>query len=194
MTAVIIAIFTFFATFLTCMVVPECRAIFFSNQEAQEEQGSTGPVTQPTPEPTEAPFQHPETPAIELPAVDLCTESQVPPTDRERLPDTAYVVRGGIGTAEFFAKGAKCRDEEWRLMFVSVNSAPGVPWQILGTSEYKIKNNQITYTTVGDVRAAGGDVIPDREPDNPYHALMFGLTPFEAERVFLENGLHPRPG
>jgi len=55
-------------------------------------------------------------PAIEFPAVELCTESQVPPTDRERLPDTAYVVRGGIGTAEFFAKGAKCRDEEWRLI------------------------------------------------------------------------------
>ncbi len=78
--------------------------------------------------------------------------------------------------------------------FVSVNSGPGVPWQVLATSKYKIKNNQITYTTVGDVRAAGGDVFPDREPDNPYHALMFGLTPFEAERVFLENGLHPRPG
>jgi hypothetical protein len=147
---------------------------------------------QPTPEePTEAPSQYPETPAVEFPAKRLCTESEVPPTGRERLPDSAIVVRGGESTAYWFANGAECRDEDWRLSFVSVNAYPGFPWQVLAS--VGIKNNYVSFTTVGDVRAAGGDVIPDPLPDNPYHALLFGLSPSVASEVFLKNGLQKRP-
>jgi hypothetical protein len=49
---------------------------------------------------------------------------------------------------------------------------------------------------VGDVRAAGGDVFPDpivQPIFNPYHALMFGLTPVGAAEVFLKNGRFIRP-
>ena len=47
-----------------------------------------------------------------------------------------------------------------------------------------IPHNQIGVTTVGAVRAAGGDVVTVPTRTNPHHALLSGLTPEQASVLF----------
>ena len=72
---------------------------------------------------------------------------------------------------------------------VSVNAAPGVSVQELTapnpqTGYPGIPHNQVGVTTVGAIRAAGGDVIPAPTRTNPYHATLSGLTPQQASQLF----------
>jgi hypothetical protein len=72
---------------------------------------------------------------------------------------------------------------------VSVNAAPGVSVQELTapnphTGYPGIPHNQVGVTTVGAIRAAGGDVIPAPTRTNPYHATVSGLTPEQASQLF----------
>jgi hypothetical protein len=72
---------------------------------------------------------------------------------------------------------------------VSVNSAPGRVVQELTAPDPRtgypgIPHQQVGVTTVGAVRAAGGDVVPSPTRTNPHHATLGGLTPEQASQLF----------
>ena len=106
------------------------------------------------------------------------------------LPNEALVVRGGQNLPANFAQGSGVMvDEGGRIQGVSVNAAPGVSVQELTapnplTGYPGIPHNQVGATTVGAIRADGGDVVPLPTRTNPYHATLSGLTPEQASRLF----------
>ena len=106
------------------------------------------------------------------------------------LPDAAFVVRGGQNLPAHFAQGSGVTvDAGGNIAGVSVNAAPGVAVQGLTapnphTGYPGIPHNQVGVTTVGAIRAAGGDVIPAPTRTNPYHATLSGLTPEQASQLF----------
>jgi hypothetical protein len=80
-------------------------------------------------------------------------------------------------------------DEDGHIEGVSVNAAPDVSVQALTapnphTGYPGIPHNQVGVTTVGAIRAAGGDVVPSPTWANPYHATVSGLTPEQASQLF----------
>jgi hypothetical protein len=106
------------------------------------------------------------------------------------LPDAALVVRGGQNLPAHFAQGSGVTvDAGGGIQDVSVNCAVGVSVQELtapnrDTGYPGIPHNQIGVTTVGAIRAAGGDVVPAPTRTNPYHATLSGLTPEQASQLF----------
>jgi len=99
------------------------------------------------------------------------------------------VCRGGACTADRFAGGAGVTiDAAGRLAGVSVNSALGRTVEELTAS---IPNKQVGVTTVGAIRAAGGDVIPAPGPNSPFHCQLYGITPVQAERLFTPTRQNP---
>jgi RHS repeat-associated protein len=99
----------------------------------------------------------------------------------EALPDNAIVCRGGTCTADRFASGSGVTlDSSGRLQGVSVNSAAGKSVEELIAG---IPNRQVGVTTAGEVRKAGGDVVPSPTPGNPYHCTLCGLAPKQAEKL-----------
>jgi RHS repeat-associated protein len=99
----------------------------------------------------------------------------------EGLADSAAVVRGGVPTATQLTKGAESIAVDGTLQGVSVQSANGATVEQLSQG---IPNNQIGVTTVGDVRAAGGDVVSTPKPDNPCHCDMNGVTAEQGSKLF----------
>lgn len=98
------------------------------------------------------------------------------------LPDDALVCRGGTCTAERFRQGAGVTlDETGKLHNVSVNSAPG---KTLAELTVAIPNKQVGVTTVGEIRAVGGQVLPRPTMRSRDHCALEGLTPEEAYRLF----------
>ncbi len=106
------------------------------------------------------------------------------------LPDDARVVRGGQNLPIHFAKGSGVAvGEGEKLENVSVNCAPDLSLEELTASNPPtgypgIPHNQVGVTTVGAIRAAGGDVVPSPTRTNPNHAALSGLTPEQASRLF----------
>jgi hypothetical protein len=106
------------------------------------------------------------------------------------LPDEALVVRGGQNLPANFAQGLDVTvDAGGKIEGVSVNAAPGVAVQELTAPNPRtgypgIPHNQVGVTTVGTIRAAGGDVVPSPTRTNPYHATLSGLTPGQASQIF----------
>ena len=106
------------------------------------------------------------------------------------LPDDALVVRGGQNLRENFAKGSGVKIVSGgKVENVSVNCAPHRTVEELTASNPAtgypgIPNRQIGVTTVGRIRAAGGDVVVSPTRTNPYHATLGGLTPEEASKLF----------
>jgi len=95
----------------------------------------------------------------------------------DRLPDDAFMVRGGL-----------CRPEDIRQRIgthpsgvtgISVQSSAGATIDLLAAP---IPHGQIGVTTVGKVRAAGGDVVPT-SGQSPTHATLTGLTPEQASEL-----------
>jgi hypothetical protein len=83
-----------------------------------------------------------------------------------------------------------------KVQGVSVNAAPNRSVQELTapnpqTGYPGISHNQIGVTTVGAVRAAGGDVVPSPSRPNPYHASLSGLTPEQASNLFRPTQKNP---
>ncbi len=107
------------------------------------------------------------------------------------LPDETLVVRGGRNLPENFAQGSGVAiDEGGKVRDVSVNAAADRSLAELtaprGATGYPgIPHRQIGATTVGAIRAAGGDVIPSPTRANPYHATLSGLAPDRASALFL---------
>lgn len=95
------------------------------------------------------------------------------PNTPTSLPDDALVVRGGINMPEQIRRGYGVHPSG--VSGVSVHSAPGLDIPELAVG---IPNGQVGVTTVGEVRAAGGDVIRT-SGRSPHHATLTGLTPEE---------------
>ncbi|MDQ2798732.1 MAG: flavoredoxin [Armatimonadota bacterium] len=90
------------------------------------------------------------------------------------LPDDALVVRGGLNSVELLETGSGVTvDRLGNLNDLSVNSALDKTVAELSAG---LPNRQIGITTVGAVRAAGGEVQPDPSPRRPYHCLIGGLS------------------
>jgi hypothetical protein len=106
------------------------------------------------------------------------------------LPDATFVVRGGQNLPANFAQGSGVTvDAGGHIEGVSVNAAPGVSVEELTapnphTGYPGIPHNQVGVTTVGAIRAAGGDVVPSPTRTNPYHATLSGLTLEQASQLF----------
>jgi hypothetical protein len=106
------------------------------------------------------------------------------------LPDEALVVRGGQNLPANFVQGSGVMvDAGGRIQGVSVNAAPGVSVQELTapnrhTGYPGIPHNRVGVTTVGAIRAAGGEVLPAPTRTNPYYAMLSGLTPEQASQLF----------
>ena len=106
------------------------------------------------------------------------------------LPDDALVVRGGLNLPESFAEGTGVEiGEDGLLTGVSVNCAVGASIETLLAADQKtrfsgVRHGQYGVTTVGKIRACGGDVTPSRSKKNPYHATLAGLTPKKASELF----------
>lgn len=98
------------------------------------------------------------------------------------LSDATLVCRGGTCTAARFASGSGVTvDSAGALNGVSVNSAQGATLEELAAG---IPNRQIGVTTVGQVRALGGNVIRSPTRGNPFHSTLSGVTAEQAERLF----------
>lgn len=113
------------------------------------------------------------------------------------LPDDALVVRSGQCLPENFAKGSGVNvGPNEKMQGVSVNSAPGLSVQELTapgpqTGYPGIRNNQVGVTTVGKVRARGGDVVPSPTRTNSNHATLSGLTAEQASSLFRPTVTNP---
>jgi len=99
------------------------------------------------------------------------------PPQQKPLPDDASVVRGGLNSPEAIRKGYATHPAG--VTGVSVHSAGGASVSELATG---IPNGQVGITSVGQVRAVGGDVIPT-PGRSPHHATLTGLTPEEMSRL-----------
>jgi hypothetical protein len=106
------------------------------------------------------------------------------------LPDDALVVRGGQNLPDSFTQGSGVQvATEGVLQGVSVNSGANVSVEQLTAANAQtgypgIPHNRIGVTTVGAIRAAGGDVVPDPTRTNGHHALLHGITAEQASALF----------
>jgi len=103
----------------------------------------------------------------------LVAPSEVPVVIRSSgLPNDTVLARGGANTPDRFANGSGVTtDSAGNLSGVSVNSGPTI-----GEATVGIPHNQVGITTVGDVRSAGGSVVPDPTPRNLSHCLVSGCS------------------
>ncbi len=79
---------------------------------------------------------------------------------------------------------------------VSVNSASGASLADLTapnpqTGYPGIPHNQVGVTTVGKIRAVGGEVVPSPTRTNRQHATLRGLTPEQASELFRPTTSNP---
>lgn len=95
----------------------------------------------------------------------------------ERIPDEAVVVRGGRNNPEDLRRGTGIHPSG--LTGVSVECALGLSVEELAAA---IPHGQIGATSVGEIRAAGGDVMRT-SGRSPYHATLVGLSPEVASRL-----------
>ena len=86
--------------------------------------------------------------------------------------DNAIVVRGGINTPELVRRGIDTHPSG--AYGVSVRCGENiVDIAVLASG---LRNNQVCITTVGEIRAKGGDVIRT-SGKHPHHATLIGLSP-----------------
>ena len=83
-----------------------------------------------------------------------------------------------------------------KLQDVSVNSAADKSVQELAAPNLEtgypgLPHNQVGVTTVGQVRAAGGDIVPSPTEINPNHATLSGITPQQASALFTPTVKNP---
>jgi hypothetical protein len=89
----------------------------------------------------------------------------------ERIPDAAFVVRGGRNQPEDLRRGIRTHPSG--ITGTSVECAEGMAVEELAAA---IPHGQLGVTTVGAVRAAGGDVVRT-SGRSPNHATLTGLSP-----------------
>ena len=103
----------------------------------------------------------------------------------DRMPDEAVVVRGGLNRPADLRRATATHPVG--VTGVSVECGVGVTIQELASV---IPHGQVGVTTVGSVRAAGGDVVrsPGRSPN---HATLTGLSAEEASRLLTPTMANP---
>jgi hypothetical protein len=142
----------------------------------------------------DGPVAYPQSPAmVEEPLLDVVgaplEESATEPLGT--LPDNALVCRGGGCTANNFKNGSGVVvNPDGTLSGISVQSAEN---KLLKDLAAYIPNNQVGVTTVGEVRALGGEVVPEPLPNLPYHAGISWITPEQAENLFQPTIQNPIP-
>jgi RHS repeat-associated protein len=115
---------------------------------------------------------------------------RTPNSPLPKLPDDALVCRGGQCKAEQFKNGkGVIKNSDGTLSNVSVNSDPRVTLDDLASD---VPHKQVGVTTVGEIRLAGGDVIPTPLTNNPYHADVNGLTAMQLEELFTPTVMNPK--
>ena len=120
-------------------------------------------------------------------------------TQMSRLPDDALVVRGGMNLPANFIQGSGVSiGPDGKMDGVSVNAGAGISVAELtaanpATGYAGILNRQVGVTTAGEVRAAGGDIVPSPTRANPHHATLSGLTPEQASTLFRPTVPNPSP-
>ncbi len=87
------------------------------------------------------------------------------------VPNTATVVRGGVATPEQITNGAESVTPGGNVQGVSVNASAHASVTELSAGR---DNNQVSVTTAGEIRAAGGTITPSPRPNNPNHADVGG--------------------
>jgi len=88
------------------------------------------------------------------------------------LSDDVVLARGGLNTPDRFTHGSGVvADDAGNLFGVSVNSGVSVADAASG-----IKHSRVGFTTVGDIRKAGGDVLRSPTAQNPGHCLVNGCS------------------
>jgi hypothetical protein len=103
----------------------------------------------------------------------------------ERIPDEAVVVRGGRNLPADLRRGTSTHPSG--VTGASVECAEDLSLEMLAAA---IPHGQVGVTTVGAIRAAGGDVV--RTPGrSPHHATLIGLSPEEASRLLTPTILNP---
>jgi hypothetical protein len=109
--------------------------------------------------------------------------------DTPRDRNTQLVIRGGLCTAEQFCSGSGVTvDANGNLQGISVNSFPNTSVQQLSQT---IPNKQIGVTNTQLVQDLGGIVTPAPTPGNPYHAILSGITPAQAQALFTPTFRNP---
>jgi len=103
----------------------------------------------------------------------------------ERIPDEALVVRGGRNQPTELRRGARAHPSG--VTGASVECAEDLSVAELGAG---IPHNQVGVTTVGAIRAAGGDVVRTAGR-SPHHATLVGLSPEEASRLLTPTIANP---
>ncbi|MCQ4165838.1 RHS repeat-associated core domain-containing protein [Tahibacter harae] len=109
-----------------------------------------------------------------------------------RLPDEALVVRGGsaqgANSVDGIAAGTS-KHHDVDVTGFSVESAEGATFCDLCRN---VIHNQVGTTTVGDIRKAGGDVVPT-PGKSPTHATVTGLSPDKASTLLTPTQKNPIP-
>jgi RHS repeat-associated protein len=102
----------------------------------------------------------------------------------KRLPDDAPVVRGGLNRPEDIARNLR------ETGGISALSAAGKSPEELAAF---VPHRRYGATTVGEIRAMGGDVISTPRPGNPHHAdiLLGPMSPDQLSKLFQPTRLNP---
>ncbi|AYH30650.1 flavoredoxin [Pectobacterium parmentieri] len=101
----------------------------------------------------------------------------------------AIVYRGGACLTDSFKNGSGVIvDGGGKLDGVSVNSAAGKTLEQLTEG---IPHNKVGVTTVGDIRAKGGDVASSPTRNNPNHATCSGITADQAQDLMTPTQKNP---
>src|ERR1700693_1640284 len=95
----------------------------------------------------------------------------------EWIPDEAWVVRGGRNQPEDMVRATGTHPRG--ITGISVECSPDKSIEDLAAA---LPHGHIGVTTVGAVRAAGGDVVRTGGR-SPNHATLVGLSPEEASRL-----------
>jgi hypothetical protein len=95
----------------------------------------------------------------------------------ERIPDEALVVRGGRNQPEDLRRGTRTHSSG--VTGASVECAEGLSVEELAAA---LPHGQVGVTTVGAIRAVGGDVVRT-SGRSLHHATVVGLSPEEASRL-----------
>lgn len=128
---------------------------------------------------TNGPVQNP---TVNYTATDPLGSTVRVARETTELVDDAFVIRGGQNLPENFARGSGVSiDSAGNLSGVSVNSGNGLSVQELSVG---IPHNQIGVTTVGNIRALGGNVVRNPTAFNPNHCILCGITPNQASGLF----------
>jgi hypothetical protein len=103
----------------------------------------------------------------------------------ERIPDDAIVIRGGRNQPEDLRRGVGRHPTG--VTGVSVECAEASSVEKLAKV---IPHSQVGVTTVGAIRAAGGDVVRT-SGRSPHHATVVGLSPDDASRLLTPTIANP---